>query len=620
MALSKSIINFLNTHNTNTSTINSLIVSNFLLFNKIENVKNKLITSLNINPKSEDKSLLDEFTSIGSIETFEDLIEAFEFVISPSDKILNGAVYTPKYIREYIVDNTIKKSKAALRQLKIGDISCGCGGFLLTAAKYLKTNTKKTYSSIYAENIFGIDIELYSIERTEILLTLFAILEGEDRRIFKYNLVVGNSLNYNWRSENTLIKKSNGFNIIVGNPPYVCSRNMDEKTLELLKNIEVSNSGHPDLYIPFFQIGMENLNSKGILGYITVNTFLKSVNGRALREYFSKNKANLIIVNFGGEQLFKDRNTYTCLCFISFDKPIISYIRTPSTNIEKLNLSELSIYNYENLNHFDGWNLVNDIETADFIETVENTGRPFSELYETRNGIATLKNDVYKFKSIREDKKYYYLRKDNVEHPIEKTICRNIINANKIKEENDIVRIVEKIIFPYNTDLTIINEATLKKKFPKTYAYLLDMKVALDKRDKGEGNYEEWFAYGRRQSMDINRYKLFFAHISKRPKFVLCEDKDLLFYNGISIISESIDDLLVIKKILESDIFYKYISHTTKDYSSGYISLSRNYIKNFGIINLNKEQIDFILSTKNIENYLRELYGLNVEGEIIQST
>jgi adenine-specific DNA-methyltransferase len=620
MALNKNIFNFLIKHNTDTFFINSLIVSNFLISNKIETVNNKLINKLYKENKIEDSSILNEFITIQEIKTFEDLIEAFEFVISPADKIVNGAVYTPKFIREYIVENSIQKSVKDLNDIITGDISCGCGGFLLTIAEYLKRNTNKTYKSIYAENIFGIDIEKYSIERTEILLTLFAISHGEDEKVFKYNLVVGNSLKYDWRNKNRNIKKSNGFDIIVGNPPYVCSRNMDNETLALLKNIEVSNSGHPDLYIPFFQIGMENLNSHGVLGYITVNTFLKSVNGRALRDYFSRSNANLMIINFGGEQLFKDRNTYTCLCFISFGNPLIRYMRIPSVKIGELNLDNLKTFNYEDLNHLDGWNLVNDIETSQFIESVESVGKPFGKLYETRNGIATLKNEVYKFRPVREDRNFFYLKKDDVEYPIEKTICRDIVNANKIKSKNDIPRLIEKIIFPYDIDLKIINESTLIKKFPNTYNYFLEMKDVLATRDKGQGKYEEWFAFGRRQSMDINRYKLFFAHISKRPKFVLCDDKDLLFYNGISIISESIDDLLVIKKILESDIFYKYISHTTKDYSSGYISLSRNYIKNFGIVNLNKEQIDFILSTKNIENYLRDLYGLNVEGKIIQST
>lgn len=614
MALNKSVFKFLNKHNTDTLVINSLIVSNFLLTNKINKVKNELIDHLCIDFGSENNQLLEEFMSIQGIKTFEDLIEAFEFVISPSDKILNGAVYTPKFIRDYLVDNCIQKSEKDINKMRIGDISCGCGGFLLTASKHLKSNGTRTFKSIYAENIFGIDIEEYSIERTEILLTLFAILNGEDEKVFKFNLFVGNSLEFDWREFSNLIKTSNGFDIIVGNPPYVCSRNMDKITLDLLKNIEVSSTGHPDLYIPFFQLGMENLNPQGILGYITVNTFLKSINGRALRDYFSKHEVNLTILNFGGEQLFKDRNTYTCLCFISFDEPSIKYARTLSKDINDLNLNNLRIYNYQDLNHNDGWNLVNDLDTSKFIEKIENTGKPFGELYQTRNGIATLKNDVYKFKPSKEDKKYFYLKTRDIEYPIEKTVCRDIVNANKVKEVSDIQRLIEKIIFPYDIDLNIISESVFKKKFPKAYDYFLDMKVVLSTRDKGNGKYEEWFAYGRRQSLDINRNKLFFPHICKKPQFVLCEDKDLLFYNGIAVISESVEELMIVKKILESDIFYRYLSQTTKDYASGYISLSRNYIKNFGITNLDNQQRKIINSCdfEIVENLLEDLYGLNI--------
>jgi integrase len=83
-------------------------------------------------------------------------------------------------------------------------------------------------------------------------------------------------------------------------------------------------------------------------------------------------------------------------------------------------------------------------------------------------------------------------------------------------------------------------------------------------RDKGNRDYETWYAYGRRQSMDIHAYKLFFPHICERPTFVICEELDLLFYNGMAVVSENLEDLLVIKKIMESDIFFKYISNKRK--------------------------------------------------------
>lgn len=597
MALSKAFFNFLKKYNTKNNTVNCLIVSNYLYNKKIVNVKNTYIRSL----YQVSDNLL-ELNSLGSITTFEELIEAFEFVISPSTKIVNGAVYTPKFIRDFIVEKAFEnKINEEISNIRVGDISCGCGGFLLTTAEKIRKITNKSFYEIFENNIFGIDIEQHSVERSKILLSLLAIEYGEDSKYFKFNLYQGNSLDFNWSEKNNKIKLSNGFDIIVGNPPYVCSRNMDIETLEKLKKIEVAKTGHPDLYIPFFQIGIENLNPRGVLGYITVNTFLKSINGRALRDYFKNSGIDLTIINFGGEQLFKDRNTYTCICFISLDNPIIRYIRTESQNINKLELDSFKTYFYNGLNNFNGWNLVNDESTAKLVSIVENVGEPFSKVFTTRNGIATLKNNIYKFKPFKEDDHNYYLLKDKIEYKIEKLICRNIVNANKIKKNTDIKLLNEKIIFPYDLNLKIISEDNFILKYPNAYEYLCHMRELLATRDKNKGKYEEWYAYGRRQSLDINKFKLFFAHISKKPKFIISLDKDLLFYNGIAVISDSKEELLLLKKILESDIFYKYISNVSKDYSSGFISFSKNYLKNFGICNLNDQEKKFLLEEENKE-------------------
>lgn len=70
----------------------------------------------------------------------------------------------------------------------------------------------------------------------------------------------------------------------------------------------------------------------------------------------------------------------------------------------------------------------------------------------------------------------------------------------------------------------------------------------LDRRDKGNREYEAWYAYGRSQALNLNGYKLSFPYISDAPCFVFTDNKDLLFYKGYAIISESKDDLLVLQK------------------------------------------------------------------------
>jgi len=352
-----------------------------------------------------------------------------------------------------------------------------------------------------------------------------------------------------------------------------------------------------------------------VLGYITVNTFIKSINGRALRQYFQDNNIVLNIINFGGEQVFQDRNTYTCICFLSHGVGHIIYRRCKSAELTDLQAEDFMIYQYDNLNHVDGWNLTNAVAMDEFIDAVEAIGHPFRERYVTKNGIATLKNDVFKFKPVAEDEAFYHHQINGEVFLIERAICRNIVNANKLKKTSDLIDKLEKIIFPYTVadgNVSIIPEITLQTDFPMTYQYLLNHRQVLSTRDKGARDYETWYAYGRRQSMDINQYKLFFPHICERPIFVISQDQDLLFYNGIAVVSNDLIELKILQRLMETDLFYTYIRATTKDYSSGYISMSRNYLKNFGIYDFTEQEKISFLESADPEAFVLEKYGVIV--------
>lgn len=238
--------------------MNRLLVSSYLSLQEIEVKKNKKILELVIDKKDIEEyeslnELIDLIKKVDRDFDYEALLELFEFVISPSDKLINGAIYTPKDIREYITTKCFKDYKKDITNAKIADISCGCGGFLIDATRMLKRQTNKTYKQIYKDNIFGVDIQKYSIERTEILLTLLAIENGEDEQLFEFNLYDKNSLIFKWKDKNKQIRENGGFDIILGNPPYVCSRNMDNETKILMSEWETCKTGHPDLYLPFLK-------------------------------------------------------------------------------------------------------------------------------------------------------------------------------------------------------------------------------------------------------------------------------------------------------------------------------------------------------------------------------
>lgn len=614
--MDQAILSFLSKNcSSDTSTIDRLFVSAFLKANNINVSNNKFIKSYIINNKNELQSLESflEVIQITSVPfSIERLIELYEFVISPVDKVVNGAVYTPERIRKYITDNVFNNYFQNINQLKIGDISCGCGGFLYTVAIKYKYLTGLSYKEIFKNNIYGIDIQPYSIIRTKIILTLLAIIEGEDVDEFIFNLFVGDTLSFNFIQK---ISNFNGFDIIVGNPPYVCSRHFTQNTKDKLLKWQVCNSGHPDLYIPFFQIGIENLNDNGILGFITMNSFFKSLNGRALREYFQQQSFNFNIIDFGSEQIFKSKNTYTCICIIKkIRSEFISFCRINSQSLFSEELLLSSKVNYSDLDYYKGWNLQDNLTIA----KIENTGTPLGQLFKTRHGIATLKNNIFIFRPSGEDSKYYYILIDKTSYPIEKEICRNIINSNKLNSSVCFDHIIEKAIFPYNSsdNPKPISEEEMALFYPMTYKYLKKFKQILDGRDKGYGKYEKWYCYGRNQSLEKMKYKLFFPKIvNKSPLCIINTDEKMLFYNGQAIIGKNNEELLFIKKIMESKLFWYYIKTSSKPYSSDYYSLNGNYIKNFGVYNFTEEEKTYIIKENNLKklnSFIESKYGIEI--------
>ncbi|WP_228453191.1 class I SAM-dependent DNA methyltransferase [Chryseobacterium sp. CH1] len=397
------ILRYLRDYSTKPLLIDRLLISSFLYINSLENIRNTFLSSFKISEKDVDYQNLVDFVSILSKDSdqffIEDLIELFEFVISPSDRIVNGAIYTPSGIREYIVEEVLARDGIDFETVKIADIACGCAGFLFTAAKELKVRSGLSYYNIFQNQIFGLDIQSYSVARSKMLLTLLAISAGEDCEEFQFNLYQGDTLKFKWQDH---YENFNGFEIIVGNPPYVCGRNLEDSVKENLINWSVSKSGNPDLYIPFFQIGYENLSANGALGFITMNTFFKSLNGRALRKYFEDNKTSIRIIDFGTLQIFKSKSTYTCICFLEKrESTNIEYYR--SIQKELPSEDEFQLISYKNLDAKKGWNL----HYNEIISKIESVGKPFGDLYRTRHGIATLRNDLFIFEPVAEDDDFF---------------------------------------------------------------------------------------------------------------------------------------------------------------------------------------------------------------------
>lgn len=607
--MDKKIKALIEKYSDNEALLIQLVVSAFTRFNHLEPGNGFLAAFMD----TVNDELAADIELLSAQCAIEDVISIFELAIPDAEKTANGAVYTPKYIRDYIVCQIMHSVEKPLTECLCADISCGCGAFLYTLAEYIHEHTGEQYSNIFM-HLYGVDISATSVNRAKIMLALVALQNGEIIQEDAFNLFAGDSLTFDFQSM-PYVANNNGLDIIVGNPPYVRSKHIGKDTKNNLPLWSTSKVGNTDLYIPFFEIGLTALNENGLLGYITVNTFFKSVNARTLRNYFASNHLSLSIVDFGQQLVFKKKLAYTCLVFMSKKRSeSLLYVKADIADVETQKNFVYSKISYSSLDNHRGWHL-NRNEVLENIRLIENAGEALGDKYVIKNGIATLANDVFIFRPIRSDDNYHYLVRVGKEYAIEKGICRDIIKPNILKSEVDICEKEEKIISPYDADCNVITEDYFIQSFPSAYEYLKDCRDVLDKRDKGEGDYEAWYAFGRSQAIADSGKKLLFPYMSDLPHFVYTSQKDMMIYCGYAIYNESETELLFLKRVLESSVFDYYMKNTSKPYSTGYYSYAKNYIKSFGIYPFTEEQKRYILSLgtkEEVDEYIRTIYQIAI--------
>lgn len=607
---------FIGNCDSSVQSINRLLVSAYLKCRGLVVDNGSILIPYIIHEDDEKWDELEHFCQILKVHypdiNLEDLIDFFEFVVSPSDKVVTGAIYTPQYIRKAIVDYLLQLLvKRDFVSLRIADIACGCGGFLLSVCENILSFADLDCHYIYEHILYGCDIEEYCIERSKILLTLKALEMGERTDNLVFNLYQGNSLIFDW---NFAISNFSGFDAIVGNPPYVTSSKMSVETKDLLNNWKVCSSGKADLYIPFFQIAIELLNDSGVLGYITVNNFYRSLNGKALRDYFAEHQLNLTIVDFGGEQVFKGCSTYTCLCFVNKQLDgMVRFTRTMSKAINEVSNLQFVEAVYNNLNSAKGW-VIKDCRINNILKQIENTGTPLGNTVSISNGLATLKNELFVLNVVEATEKVLIHKYEDTLYPIERTICKQVVKPSTMDIIVPLQEQIGWIIYPYEihgSRITCFDELKMQEQFPYAFAYLQSVREVLDKRDKGKRKYEQWYAYGRSQAINLPGKRLFMPYIANAPTFMLSDIDGLLYYNGFALISNDIHQLERLKKILDTNLFWFYVKNISKPYANGYYSMGKRYIRYFGIPNFTKDQLvqlDALTGKDDLEEFLYWCY------------
>ena len=554
------------------------------------------------------KALSDIFSKHKLPYDLEIIIEFFESLLEGTNKDENGIVFTPKYIAEYIVKETLGGLSHYEPSLSIIDPGCGCGIFLLTAIEYVVNRFDVSVDTVVHNNIFGFDIEPNNAIRCSLILTLLIAKNGGDYENITPNILCRDSLKTNWNE--AFSRKS--FNFIIGNPPYVNPHDMNKDTVSFLKNNFVTTKGGVfNIFYAFIEKSMSFLDENGEVGFIVPNNFLSIKSAIDLREFLQTNKYVKKILDFADNMVFKPVRTYNCIIILTrkIQEILNYYVMNKVEDIEdQLKVIQFSQMNVTELDK-NGWKLV-DEKTRRNISKIESQLIPIKDFI--RTGIATLRDGVYLVDS---DTSGFFKVINGKKHYIEDGLVKPIYKIPELKSATNFNDVKRYIIFPYiksDNGYQLIDEIRFKTDYPQTYEALAIERAELDMRDKGKGVAQGWYAYGRTQGLNKYGKKLLFPTFSNEPRFTYVDNEDALFCNGYAVFENDKYDLLILQKLLNSRVMYYYVSNTSYSIEGGYYCYQKKYIEKFSLPLFSDDEIEFIKNATpdELDSYLWTYYNL----------
>jgi hypothetical protein len=174
-------------------------------------------------------------------------------------------------------------------------------------------------------------------------------------------------------------KEERGFDVVIGNPPYVRQEALGElKTY--FKDQYTVYDGTADLYVYFIERSVSTLNDEGIFSYIVANKWTRANYGKPLRKWLKQHCIEEI-VDFGDLPVFQ-ATTYPCIIRISKNSPKSNF---DVTEVETLNFANLAEYVKEHKFHVNqegldesGWSLV-DEKTQALLDKIRHMGVPLGD-------------------------------------------------------------------------------------------------------------------------------------------------------------------------------------------------------------------------------------------------
>ncbi len=508
----------------------------------------------------------------------------------------------------------VGKSPDELTGFTVADICCGSGIFLLSVFEFLTDHYLAWYQEndraehvgrtiyevaagqwrltfdekrrILLDHVRGVDIDPNAVEvaRFSLLLKLIEDETGVGLREFvgrtgtpalpalDRTLRAGNSLvsqtewtaakgalpahlfekvnPFSWPTEFPGEHGRQGFNVIVGNPPYIRIQNMQAYSPEEaafyhspLSPYTTARQDNFDKYALFIERSMSLTQADGRLGFIIPHKFMVVQSGRALRRLVSAPPIVEAIVHFGVQQVFgRQAANYTCLLVLD---------RAGVADVAVERVGGLEAWRYGFPGHQstlpaaglteDSWQFA-DEETRTLFDRVRTAcARELKDAAEIFVGVQTSNDSIYIFRETASTADTLTLRWQEQDWPIERGIVLPCLHDGRLfaytrAEAN------AWMIFPYEIvpgargDVArLIQPDEMLARYPLAYAYLTARRETLDKRgiSGGAAADRQFYQFGRSQSLTkFNSPKIILPILSLEARYAYDEDNIVMTGGG----------------------------------------------------------------------------------------
>lgn len=482
----------------------------------------------------------------------------------------NEQIYTPSKVVNFMLDNVGFNNKCGIDGKHIIDNSCGNGNFLVEIVKRIFQfipNIDREYLETY---VHGIEID--ELAYNEAINRLNKIATEHNISNVKWDVRNSNAL--------AITDFDDCMDYVVGNPPYCNVHHMSKENYDLLKTkFFFCSDGMTDLYIGFFEKGIQMLKSNGILGYITPNSWLTSKAGYWLRDHLYSHNSLQKIYNFDTDKLFNDATTFTCITIIdnnrSFDDDNIVVYHGNFNDLSD-NKQHCSVVDKHDI--YVSEKILTNLKDDVIRHIIDYEIKDYDKRFIVKNGLATLKDKLFVINPDDKDA--------NVDIYVD-LYCNEIIDCVKASKGE-----FKYIIYPYDDSgkpLSYDNLCLYVRSLLERRAERLDIDMT----------QENWYLYGRTQAIkDINKYRVSCNNLIRDKNDVILRElpAKTAVYSGFYIIRNG-----MLQNRKEMKLLYHQVEDALKT------NLFANYVKSIG---KSKNGGYYTFSTEDLEQFLNYFYSI----------